>query len=149
MDDIDPTAKDSNTPEPLSTAALVAAQPVGSDGVGEARSFADAEHTSNEPALGQPGAEDGKSAPLFSADETGDLRAKWDTIQAGFVDAPRKAVEQADGAVAQAMKRLAEMFAQERASLEGQWDRGDDVSTEELRLALRRYRSFFDRLLSI
>jgi hypothetical protein len=58
-------------------------------------------------------------------------------------------VEQADGLVASAMKRLAEVFAEERAKLEQQWDRGDNVSTEELRVALQRYRSFFHRLLAI
>jgi hypothetical protein len=70
-------------------------------------------------------------------------------IQAGFVDEPRSAVEQADSLVAGTMKRLAEMFAEERSRLESQWDRGDDVSTEDLRIALRRYRSFFGRLLSM
>jgi len=89
------------------------------------------------------------AAPLFSSEEASDFRARWDSIQAGFVDEPRKAVEQADSLVAGAMKRLAEMFAEERANLEGQWDRGDDVSTEDLRLALQRYRSFFGRLLSV
>ena len=86
---------------------------------------------------------------LFSADETKNLRAQWDSIQVGFVDEPRQAVEHADSLVAGAMKRLAEMFAAERERLEKQWDRGDSVSTEELRLALRRYRSFFGRLLSV
>jgi hypothetical protein len=86
---------------------------------------------------------------LFAAEESKDLRAKWDAIQVGFVDEPRHAVERADSLVAAAMKRLAEMFAQEREQLEGQWDRGDSVSTEELRLALRRYRAFFGRLLSV
>jgi hypothetical protein len=66
-----------------------------------------------------------------------------------FVDEPRLAVEQANTLVAVTMKRLAEMFAVERAKLEGQWDRGDDVSTEDFRLVLRRYRSFFGRLLSV
>jgi hypothetical protein len=65
------------------------------------------------------------------------------------VDEPRKAVEQADGLVASTMKRLAEVFAEERSKLEKQWDRGDNVSTEDLRVALQRYRSFFHRLLSI
>lgn len=87
--------------------------------------------------------------PLVPASEAEDLRARWDAIQAGFVDEPRRAVESADGLVAAAMKRLAETFADERQALEAQWDRGDDVSTEDLRLALRRYRSFFGRLLSI
>lgn len=86
---------------------------------------------------------------LFSPDETKKLRAEWDSIQVGFVDEPRQAVERADSLVAGAMKRLAEMFAAERERLEKQWDRGDNVSTEDLRVALQRYRSFFGRLLSV
>jgi hypothetical protein len=86
---------------------------------------------------------------LFSADEAKNLRSQWDAVQVGFVDEPRQAVEKADSLVAGAMKRLAEMFADERARLEGQWDRGDSVSTEELRVALQRYRAFFGRLLSV
>ena len=85
--------------------------------------------------------------PLFPGDEADDLRGRWNSIQAGFVDEPRRAVEEADGLVATAIKRVAETFADERAGLESQWDRGDDVSTEDLRFALRRYRSFFDRIL--
>jgi len=87
--------------------------------------------------------------PLLVADETHTLRSRWDAIQTGFVDEPRHAVEQADGLVAEVMKRLAETFADERGKLEGQWSRGDNVSTEDLRLALQRYRSFFDRLLAM
>lgn len=90
-----------------------------------------------------------RSTQLFPSNELQDLRTRWKDIQTGFVDEPRKAVEQADGLVASAMKRLAEVFAQERSGLEQQWDRGDNVSTEDLRLALQRYRSFFDRLLSV
>ena len=86
---------------------------------------------------------------LFSPDETNSLRGQWDAIQVGFVDEPRQAVEKADALVAGAMKRLAEVFAAERERLEKQWDRGDSVSTEELRIALRRYRAFFGRLLSV
>lgn len=86
---------------------------------------------------------------LFLPDETNSLRLQWDSIQVGFVDEPRQAVEKADALVARAMKRLAEVFAAERERLEKQWDRGDSVSTEELRLALRRYRAFFGRLLSV
>jgi hypothetical protein len=85
---------------------------------------------------------------LFSTDETHRFRDRWDDVQTGFVDEPRHAVEQADELVAEVMKRLAEIFAGERSKLEGQWSRGGDVSTEDLRLALRRYRSFFDRLLT-
>jgi len=90
-----------------------------------------------------------QSTPLFSTDETQTFRSRWDDIQTGFVDEPRTAVEQADSLVAEAMKRLAEMFANERAELEQQWDRGDDISTEDLRVALQRYRSFFSRLLAV
>jgi hypothetical protein len=87
-------------------------------------------------------------APLFPQNETQDLRTRWDKAQGMFVDEPRKAVEEADALVANAVKRIAELFADERAKLEQQWDRGDNVSTEDLRQALRRYRTFFDRLLS-
>jgi hypothetical protein len=87
--------------------------------------------------------------PLFSGSEANELRGKWDAIQVGFVDEPRRAVEQADSLVAGTMKRLAEIFADERKKLENQWDKGENVSTEDLRLALRRYRSFFSRLLSV
>jgi hypothetical protein len=91
---------------------------------------------------------DARSA-LFPEKDAGDLRKRWSDVQTGFVDEPRRAVEQADALVADVMKRLAETFASERASLEGQWDRGDNVTTEDLRIALQRYRSFFDRLLAV
>jgi hypothetical protein len=87
--------------------------------------------------------------PLFSERESKDFFGRWDALQVGFIDEPRHAVEQADSLVAGAMKRLAEVFAEERARLESQWDRGDNVSTEDLRVAMRRYRSFFRRLLSV
>lgn len=93
-----------------------------------------------------------RSVPMFAADEAEGFRTQWDAIQTGFVDEPRRAVEEADGLVAQVIKRLSEVFADERSHLEGQWghgDRGDQVSTEDLRLALRKYRSFFERLLSM
>jgi len=86
---------------------------------------------------------------LFAANETDVFRRDWTDIQAGFVDEPRQAVERADALVVTVIKRLAEIFAQERSTLEQQWAKGDDVSTEDLRVALRRYRSFFDRLLSV
>lgn len=86
---------------------------------------------------------------LFPNSELEDFRTRWDDIQTAFVDEPRRAVEQADGLVASAMQRLAEVFANERSGLEKQWDRGDNVSTEDLRVAFTRYRSFFERLLSV
>jgi hypothetical protein len=85
---------------------------------------------------------------LFPSNELNDLRARWDKAQIGFVDEPRTAVKQADELVATVVKRISEQFAAERSELEHQWDRGDNVSTEDLRQALRRYRSFFDRLLA-
>jgi hypothetical protein len=85
--------------------------------------------------------------PLFSENDVNDLRGRWSNVQTGFVDEPRRAVEEADKLVAAVMKRLAEGFANERSNLEKQWDRGDNVSTEDLRIAFQRYRSFFDRLL--
>lgn len=91
----------------------------------------------------------GDHEPLFPENELRDFRNRWDQAQGAFVDEPRQAVEQADSLVANVVKRLAEQFAEERAKMEKQWDRGDNVSTEDLRQALRRYRSFFDRLLSI
>jgi hypothetical protein len=90
-----------------------------------------------------------QDTPLLAGDVVNELRKRWTDIQAGFVDEPRRAVEQADALVADAIKRLAETFANERNQLEGQWDRGGDVSTEDLRQALQRYRSFFSRLLSV
>jgi hypothetical protein len=93
--------------------------------------------------------ENATTSPLLPDDETGELRRQWDAIQTSFVDEPRRAVEQADQLVAVAMKRLAEVFSSERSQLESQWDQGDDVSTEDLRIALQRYRAFFGRLLSM
>lgn len=88
------------------------------------------------------------SAPLFSEADVNDLRARWGNTQSTFVDEPRRAVEEADKLVATVMQRLADGFAKERSNLEKQWGKGDNVSTEDLRVALQRYRSFFDRLLA-
>jgi hypothetical protein len=86
--------------------------------------------------------------PLLDQPETESFTTRWREIQVDFVDRPRESVEQADALVAELMQRLAASFAEERGRLEQQWDGGDDVSTEDLRVALTRYRSFFDRLLS-
>ncbi len=89
------------------------------------------------------------ASELLSRDDNDGFQSRWETIQTGFVDEPRRTVEQADELVAEVMKRLAEGFAAERERLEQQWGRGEDVSTEDLRLALQRYRSFFQRLLDV
>jgi hypothetical protein len=89
----------------------------------------------------------GEVALLSSADE--DLfRRRWGDAQARFVDDPQEAVRTADGLVAELMQSLAQGFSEHKARLEAQWQRGGDPDTEELRQALQRYRSFFDRLLS-
>jgi len=97
----------------------------------------------------RPGSAAADSTPLFPDDQLKDLQARWDDIQTGFVDEPRSAVEHADSLVASTMQQLAEAFAKERSKLEQQWDRGDNISTEDLRMAFQRYRSFFRRLLSL
>ena len=86
---------------------------------------------------------------LFQPDEGNGFRTRWDAIQTGFVDEPRAAVEQANALVGEMMKRLTDVFAAERTRLEEQWSGGGNASTEDLRVALKRYRSFFERLLSI
>lgn len=93
--------------------------------------------------------ESARPLALFHEEEANGFRSRWEAIQTGFVDEPRAAVEQADALVAQAVARLTEVFGEERMTLERQWDRGGDVSTEDLRMTLKRYRSFFDRLLSM
>jgi hypothetical protein len=86
---------------------------------------------------------------LFADDELAGLRARWDNVQAGFVDDPKECVHKADGLVSDVVGRLADGFTEARSRLEDQWARGEEASTEDLRLALRRYRDFFDRLLAV
>ena len=93
--------------------------------------------------------EDEQLAPLFSPDAAKEFRSRWDAIQSSFVDDPKRAVRQGDELVAQVLKSLTETFSNERSRLEGQLDQSDKASTENLRVALRRYRSFFERLLSL
>jgi hypothetical protein len=88
--------------------------------------------------------------PLFSPDECQSLRSQWESLQAGFVDEPRQAVEHADRLVHEAIDELAKGFSSQRQGLERQWHDGErEASTEDLRLAFRRYRSFFERLLTM
>ena len=87
--------------------------------------------------------------PLFETGARDDLHREWERIQTGFVDEPRRSVEQADHVVASTVQRVAESFARQREQLENQWSRTGDVSTEDLRIAMRRYRAFFERMLSM
>lgn len=86
--------------------------------------------------------------PLLAADAAGSFRQRWERIQSRFVDDPQNSVELADELVTEVVRDLQASFVSERQTLEAQWQRGDDVETEDLRMALKRYRSFFDRLLS-
>jgi hypothetical protein len=87
--------------------------------------------------------------PLFDNNVDQSFRNRWREIQTGFVDEPRQAVKRADELVAELMQQLAQSFSDQRNNLEHQWGASDEVSTEELRVALTRYRSFFERLLSV
>ena len=86
---------------------------------------------------------------LFDADKLAGLRARWTDIQAEFVDDPRQCVQNADGLVSDVVDQLTAGFAAALSRLEEQWARGEEVSTEDLRVALRRYRGFFERLLEV
>ena len=74
--------------------------------------------------------------------------ARWDSVKGAFVDEPRQAVAQADALVGELLEEMQRLFSDQRRGLEQGLDT-DGTSTEDLRLALRRYRSFFDRLLSL
>ena len=86
---------------------------------------------------------------LFHDDELTGYRTRWSGIQTGFVDEPRRAVSEADALVSELTTRLTQSFADERRQLEARWDKAENISTEDLRQAMRRYRSFFERLLAI
>ena len=100
-----------------------------------------------DPATKSPGY--GDHELLFPNADSEDLRRRWADIQASFVDEPKSSVEKADQLVAAVIQKLTQVFADERSRLERDWSKGGEASTEDLRQALRRYRSFFDRLLSV
>lgn len=87
--------------------------------------------------------------PLFGAVEAAEFQNRWTDVQVNFVEDPRRSLEDADALVGEVLQRLTDAFARERSRLEGQWQSGADVSTEDLRLLLQRYRSFFGRLLTL
>jgi hypothetical protein len=86
---------------------------------------------------------------LFADSDLSGLRSRWTEVQSAFVDDPRDCVQKADGLVADVVDKLTAGFSQARSQLEEQWDRGEQVSTEDLRVALTRYRDFFERLLAV
>jgi hypothetical protein len=95
------------------------------------------------------GSESSTAESLFAEDELSRLRSRWDDVQAGFVDDPRECVQKADGLVSDVVDQLTAGFSEARSQLESQWARGEEASTEDLRLALKRYREFFERMLAI
>ena len=85
---------------------------------------------------------------LIEEKDAGGFRERWTSIQTSFIDEPRDTVGEADELVAEVIQSLARRFAEERHNLEQQWQSGSEVSTEDLRLAMQHYRSFFERLLA-
>ena len=132
------TADAVHAPEPV-------ADDIGADAVREPEPVADAVEA--EP----PGADHESSTAemLFAADDVSDLRARWAGVQAAFVDNPKECVQKADHLVSDLVEQLTAGFAQARSRLEEQWSRGQEASTEDLRMALMQYREFFDRLLTV
>jgi len=129
----------------LTTADLVAAAKAPNE-KRDARSVTTEPAADGDTAVGH---EQEQLVALFSRDVAEDFRSRWDAVQIGFVDDPKQAVQKADELVAQVMTSLAETFAKERSELEGYVSGTETASTENLRVALRRYRSFFQRLLSL
>jgi hypothetical protein len=103
--------------------------------------------TGTEPSA--PETEQRTDEPLFADGTLLGLRSRWDDIQAAFVDDPKECVQKADALVAQVVERLTTGFSETRSRLEEQWAKGEEASTEDLRIALKRYREFFQRLLSV
>ena len=97
----------------------------------------------------ESGASPGPDQMLFADGDLSGLRARWTEVQSAFVDDPRDCVQKADGLVADVVDKLTAGFYAARSGLEEQWDRGEEVSTEDLRIALKRYREFFERLLAV
>jgi hypothetical protein len=88
-------------------------------------------------------------AALFDAETARGFRDRWNAVQIAFVDDPRQSVQRADELVGEVMKSLAESFARQRSTIETDMGESSKASTENLRVALRSYRSFFERLLAL
>ncbi len=132
-----------------SRTAVIDERPIASQTAARVQQYTDQPSVASKGAPVSQSKEEMADGPLFREEELQGFRLRWDQVQGSFVDEPRQAVEQADSLVANMVKRLAEEFSTARADLEKQWSAGGDVSTEDLRQVLRRYRSFFNRLLPI
>lgn len=139
-DNLEPRESEAAAPAPRPRdRAIEIERPIGDGEPGRLRADAKPDDSSTEHRV----------AALFEPTTRTQFNERWSEIQTGFVDEPRRAVQQADALVSDVIKRIAGSFGSQRAELERQWDRGENVSTEELRLALQRYRSFFSRLLTV
>ena len=96
-----------------------------------------------------PRTEEPVEKALFAESDLSGLRSRWDDVQSSFVDDPKDCVQKADGLVSEVVEQLTTGFSEARSRLEAQWARGEQASTEDLRIALKRYREFFQRLLSV
>ncbi|WP_329112709.1 hypothetical protein [Streptomyces sp. NBC_01353] len=132
------------TPTADQTAAL---PPEESDSVEDSTTNG-SERAAEEPVTARNQSDEDQDQALLSAQDVDAYRSRWQQIQNDFVDDPEQAVQAADGLVADVMRTLAEKFAGHKNALEGQWNQGEAVDTESLRMALREYRSFFNRLLT-
>jgi hypothetical protein len=97
----------------------------------------------------EPSSEPSTERSLLADNDLSGLRSRWDDVQAAFVDNPKECVQKADTLVAEVVEQLTTGFSEARSRLEAQWARGESASTEDLRVALKRYRDFFQRLLSV
>ena len=145
-----PRRKDKFEGEELKTADLAKSQGTAEDSEIEPERMKRVRSERSATGSDRPGPQTAvENTPLFAPNDHQQLQSRWNDIQTAFVDEPRTAVQSADSLVASTMQQLAEAFSRERSKLEQQWDRGDSISTEDLRVAFQKYRSFFNRLLAI
>ena len=144
MNDSERTQDRATTTEQIAAAGTTGSE----DGTSRGDAQAEQSASATQAAATDRGLGEQSPAQLLENNELHTILARWKDIQAEFVDEPKSAVQDADALVADLMQRLARMFASEREQLESRWASGNDVSTEDLRHSLRRYRSFFERLLA-
>jgi len=139
-DSPDPATAVSETPRMKDESTAVAAEPA-----------PESAPSTETPEVEPPSAEHESSTEevLFAGDDLAELRARWAGVQAAFVDDPKDCVQKADALVSDLVEQLTSGFAQARSHLEEQWSRGEEASTEDLRMALMHYREFFERLLAV
>jgi hypothetical protein len=136
----------SDTPPPVATEAT--APPVATEVVAEPPAAAAVSEESGSTTAGAV-RQDAPMDALFAQGDLSELRSRWNDVQATFVDDPKDCVAKADGLVSDAVDQLTTSFSHARSRLEEQWAKGEEASTEDLRVALKRYRDFFDRLLAV